>query len=154
MNSDISSGSLTRHALTLARELVRRKRRNLLAGYRPYARQREFHDAGAQHRERLFMAGNQLGKTLAGSFEWGKPCVPAYGAICILSREGGGHVFFVTGISAKFVWGIGGNQSDKVCEAKFDRARVLGFRWPAPCPAPTPLLPGGETGAALSEGEA
>ena len=32
--------------------------------------QREFHEAGAVHRERLFMAGNQLGKTVAGSFEW------------------------------------------------------------------------------------
>lgn len=40
-----------------------------LAGYRPYLRQREFHDAGCDHRERLFMAGNQLGKTLAGAME-------------------------------------------------------------------------------------
>src|SRR5262249_756320 len=28
-----------------------------------------FHEAGATHRERLLMAGNQLGKTLAGGFE-------------------------------------------------------------------------------------
>ncbi len=39
-------------------------------GYRPYSKQLEFHTAGLIHRERLFMAGNQLGKTLAGSFEW------------------------------------------------------------------------------------
>jgi phage terminase large subunit-like protein len=70
MSSDISSGSLGRRALTLAHELARRKRCNLLGSYHPYARQREFHDAGAVHRERLFMAGNQLGKTMAGSFEW------------------------------------------------------------------------------------
>jgi phage terminase large subunit-like protein len=56
--------------LTLWNELERRLRRNRLAAYRPYAKQREFHDAGADYRERLFMAGNQLGKTLAGSFEW------------------------------------------------------------------------------------
>jgi phage terminase large subunit-like protein len=37
--------------------------------YRPYPKQRDFHAAGAVHRERLFMAGNQLGKTLAGGFE-------------------------------------------------------------------------------------
>jgi phage terminase large subunit-like protein len=37
--------------------------------YRPYAKQIEFHDAGLVHRERLFLAGNQLGKTLAGAFE-------------------------------------------------------------------------------------
>ena len=69
MSSDASSTGLTRQALKLARELDRRKQRNRLADYSPYARQREFHDAGATHRERLFMAGNQLGKTLAGSFE-------------------------------------------------------------------------------------
>jgi phage terminase large subunit-like protein len=40
-----------------------------LVFYRPYAKQKDFHAAGAGHRERLFMAGNQLGKTLAGGFE-------------------------------------------------------------------------------------
>jgi phage terminase large subunit-like protein len=40
-----------------------------LALYRPYPRQAEFHEAGATHRERLFMAGNQLGKTTAGAIE-------------------------------------------------------------------------------------
>src|SRR6516225_3580482 len=42
---------------------------NKLASYKPYDRQRQFHEAGATHRERLLMAGNQLGKTLAGGFE-------------------------------------------------------------------------------------
>ncbi|MEQ8246102.1 MAG: terminase family protein [Alphaproteobacteria bacterium] len=37
--------------------------------YRPYPRQVAFHAAGAAHRERLFMAGNQLGKSLAGAME-------------------------------------------------------------------------------------
>jgi hypothetical protein len=43
---------------------------NRLESYRPYAKQAEFHAAGAEHDERLLMAGNQLGKTLAGGFEW------------------------------------------------------------------------------------
>jgi hypothetical protein len=43
---------------------------NLLASYRPYPPQAEFHEAGAVHDERLLMAGNQLGKTLAGAMEW------------------------------------------------------------------------------------
>ena len=47
------------------RELAQRK----LEAYQPYARQAEFHAAGADHRERLFCAGNQLGKTLAGAAE-------------------------------------------------------------------------------------
>src|SRR6266851_4707987 len=37
--------------------------------YRPYPKQMEFHEAGLAHRERLFLAGNQLGKTMAGAFE-------------------------------------------------------------------------------------
>lgn len=51
-------------------ELADRRGRNRLAAYRPYPRQLEFHAAGALHDERLFMAGNQLGKTIAGGFEW------------------------------------------------------------------------------------
>lgn len=54
----------------MALELDRRRRRNRLTDYQPYTKQRDFHEAGAEHRERLFMAGNQLGKTVAGSFEW------------------------------------------------------------------------------------
>jgi phage terminase large subunit-like protein len=56
--------------LELAREIQRRSRRNRLPKYQPYSKQKAFHTAGAQHAERLFMAGNQLGKTVAGSFEW------------------------------------------------------------------------------------
>ena len=42
-----------------------------LERYKPYAKQREFHRAGADPKvmERLLKAGNQLGKTVAGSFE-------------------------------------------------------------------------------------
>ena len=42
---------------------------NALVYYRPYPKQRAFHEAGAIYRERLLMAGNQLGKTLAGGME-------------------------------------------------------------------------------------
>ncbi|NRP73981.1 hypothetical protein ILFOPFJJ_04902 [Ensifer psoraleae] len=61
--------ALLKEQAVLMAELDRRRRTNILAGYRPYARQREFHAAGATFRERLFMAGNQLGKTLAGAAE-------------------------------------------------------------------------------------
>lgn len=54
----------------LLTEKQRRISRNRLATYRPYTKQREFHNAGATSRERLFMAGNQLGKTLSGGAEW------------------------------------------------------------------------------------
>lgn len=51
-------------------EKDKRQRTNRLRFYRPYAKQREFHTAGASFSERLFMAGNQLGKTVAGGAEW------------------------------------------------------------------------------------
>lgn len=55
--------------LALLEEAKRRKDRRRLTEYRPYAKQREFHAAGAEHRERLLMAGNQLGKTYCGAAE-------------------------------------------------------------------------------------
>ncbi|WP_440657333.1 terminase large subunit domain-containing protein [Ensifer adhaerens] len=55
--------------MELTMEIGRRQKTNRLAYYRPYAKQTEFHAAGASFRERLFMAGNQLGKTLAGAAE-------------------------------------------------------------------------------------
>lgn len=53
----------------LEREKKRRRDTNRLKHYDPYSKQAEFHAAGAIHHERLFMAGNQLGKTWAGGFE-------------------------------------------------------------------------------------
>ena len=53
-------------------ELMRLKnlrfKRDRLANYKPYTKQKDFHHTGS-YRERLFMAGNQLGKTWAGAFE-------------------------------------------------------------------------------------
>ena len=54
---------------TLKAEKSRRLTENRLNYYKPYPKQIAFHSAGSVHRERLLMAGNQLGKTLAGGFE-------------------------------------------------------------------------------------
>src|SRR6516165_11037543 len=72
MNSMPSSnwpadGSLLLQSLQTERN--RRLTEDRLKYYKPYSKQREFHAAGATSRERLLMAGNQLGKTLAGGFE-------------------------------------------------------------------------------------
>lgn len=53
----------------LEQELVRRAAHRKLTDYKPYPKQAEFHAAGAHYRERLLMAGNQLGKTLSAGFE-------------------------------------------------------------------------------------
>lgn len=55
--------------LILLREKAYRAQTSNLWKYRPYQKQKAFHDAGAAKRERLFRAGNQLGKTLAGGME-------------------------------------------------------------------------------------
>lgn len=65
MPSDQQSALLT----TLVAEQAHRRRTNRLRDYQPYPKQSEFHESGATYRERLLMAGNQLGKTVAGAAE-------------------------------------------------------------------------------------
>lgn len=55
--------------LELLEELKRRAKRNALVRYQPYTKQRLFHALGATKRERLLMAGNQVGKTYCGAAE-------------------------------------------------------------------------------------
>lgn len=50
-------------------EQANRLKHNKLKDYLPYLKQMEFHAAGKQYRERLLMAGNQLGKTLSAGAE-------------------------------------------------------------------------------------
>jgi phage terminase large subunit-like protein len=65
----LSPAELRKLTARLEKEAARRIEENALQHYRPYARQLDFHAAGATHRERLLMAGNQLGKTWAGGME-------------------------------------------------------------------------------------
>jgi len=73
---DLSQCDLSLLTLEERRELLdlmqaqdTRNRTNWLRDYKPYPKQVEFHTGGATHIERLFMAGNQLGKTLSGAAE-------------------------------------------------------------------------------------
>src|SRR5262249_38067903 len=66
-NSEPSSEALL--LKTLETERTRRLTEDRLKYYKPYPKQAKFHAAGAKSRERLLMAGNQIGKTLAGGFE-------------------------------------------------------------------------------------
>lgn len=72
LSSGLQLSSLTRsqkiELLAILEEKDRRVRENRLIHYKPYDKQREFHAAGSV-RERLFMAGNQLGKTWSGAYE-------------------------------------------------------------------------------------
>src|SRR5258707_15735103 len=53
----------------LIADLQREKDEDKLGTYKPYPKQAAFHAAGATHRERLMIAANQSGKTLAGGME-------------------------------------------------------------------------------------
>ena len=64
-----SSESLSALLLKAESEKKRRKSRTRLCGHEPYPKQGEFHAAGRDHRERLLMAANQVGKTSAGAAE-------------------------------------------------------------------------------------
>ncbi len=59
----------SRELLVLLEEAGRIKRHNRLKDYQPYSKQADFHAMGADKRERMLSAGNQLGKTLAASAE-------------------------------------------------------------------------------------
>src|SRR5215469_14292239 len=72
LNLDIDSLPPEQAEAALTRlEAIKAQRavENVLAHYVPYPRQEQFHNAGATHRERLLMAANQSGKTLAGGME-------------------------------------------------------------------------------------
>jgi phage terminase large subunit-like protein len=58
-----------RALLKILQEQKRRQDRNKLSRYKPYPKQIEFHNKGATYRERLFRAGNQLGKTWSSAYE-------------------------------------------------------------------------------------
>jgi phage terminase large subunit-like protein len=65
---------------TLSEEKTRRFIEDKLKHYRPYDKQLEFHNAGANYRERLLMAANQVGKTYAAAMELAAHCTGEYPA--------------------------------------------------------------------------
>ena len=67
--SSLSPEALSSVVEKLEAEKERRQSRARLGSYRPYRKQRDFHAAGRLYRERLLMAGNQLGKTFCGGAE-------------------------------------------------------------------------------------
>lgn len=63
-------GSMTKAKQASLIKLINQKiAEHSLEAYDPYIKQEQFHAAGAKYRERLFMAGNQLGKTVSGGSE-------------------------------------------------------------------------------------
>ncbi len=94
--------------------------------------------------------------------DWGTPIVkPTIGCVVVFNggakRPGAGHVGFIAGADARGrLMVLGGNQGNAVTVAPFERARVLGYRWPSVEPLPLqvslPLL--ASNGKPSSENEA
>ena len=63
---------------------------------------------------------------------WGdKISSPAYGAVVVFERKGGGHVGLVIGKDWRNrLLVLGGNQGDAVTITTFEMNRVAGYRWP------------------------
>lgn len=81
-------------------------------------------------------AGMQgTGSLLARSYlDWGVALDEGrLGAVAVLSRNDDpttGHVGFVLGETTDKLYLLGGNQGDAVAVASFEKARLLGLRWP------------------------
>lgn len=80
---------------------------------------------------------------------------PVVGSVVVFERKGGGHVGFVVGEDQnRNLMVLGGNQSNRVSIAPFDRSRVLGYRWPVGTVFIVSQLPLIESGAKVSFNEA
>lgn len=90
---------------------------------------------------------------------WGVPVeFPCVGAFAIYDRPGGAHITLIAGqYDNGDLCGIGGNQGDAVCEARFPRSRKpAGYRLPPGTAVPAlALLPMvAKAGASVSAREA
>lgn len=72
-----------------------------------------------------------------GYSDFGEPAnktsIP-FGAICVKSRQGGGHVFFAIARSrdGQTIYGLGGNQGNRVSIVPFKLSEIDAVRWPSP----------------------
>jgi phage terminase large subunit-like protein len=103
MNKKVTAAELKRAEALVEREAKRRVAENKLARYRPYPKQASFHQAGASHRERLLMAANQSGKTLAGGMEVAMHATGRYPEWWKGKRFDGPTVGWVAGVTGETV---------------------------------------------------
>lgn len=82
----------------------------------------------------------------------------SFGAICVKSRKGGNHVFFAVAQSpdGKIIYGLGGNQGNKVCIVAFKIDEIDEIRWPPVTLTrlKLPIATGFDIGAVNAQGEA
>lgn len=73
---------------------------------------------------------------------FGNPIDPTPGAVGVVPRGSGGHVFFFMGEDEKHWFVLGGNQSNSVSITMIAKSRgLLAARWPSTYPFPSPIVP-------------
>lgn len=84
---------------------------------------------------------------------WGRAInQPVVGAIAVFTRDGGGHVGFVTGVNGRGeLLILGGNQGNEVNIRAFSRERLSGLRWPMAVPLPDAILTVGSAPKSTTE---
>ena len=123
------------------------KQHNKLQQFKPYAKQREFFTLGATKRERMFNAGNQLGKSDSGAFETACHLTGMYPPDWEGLRFDKPILAWACGLTATKTMGI--NQS-KLC-GKANTPDSLGTGLiPKSCLTQPPILGRGTTGAFAS----
>lgn len=77
---------------------------------------------------------------------------PALGCVVVFTRDGGGHVGFLTGTTFDGrLLVLGGNQANEVNIRAFPLERVSGYRWPLAVPLPDDVLVVGSAPATVGE---
>lgn len=77
---------------------------------------------------------------------------PVPGCIVVFTRDGGGHVGFLVGVTQDGQLRVlGGNQGDEVNIRSFPTGRVSGYRWPLAVAVPTSTLQVGAAPATSGE---
>lgn len=75
--------------------------------------------------------------------KWGTETTPRVGAIGVKTRDGGGHVFFIVGITkdGAYYKALGGNQGNEVNIKDIPVSSVRAVRWPQGAPVVNIPLP-------------
>lgn len=88
----------------------------------------------------LWMAGYPGKKSgrVADWHDWGRPVIPAYGAVCLLQplatdQASSGHLGFLHAMDEKNVWLLSGNSANQVRISAYPKSKLIAnapFRWP------------------------
>jgi uncharacterized protein (TIGR02594 family) len=100
------------------------------------------YDAGLAYPKAFYRASSykEFGRPVP-AYRGLSSAVPPYGTLCVMDREGGGHVTFLVGIlkegGSLWAYCLGGNQDNGVRVSRYPLGRIIAFRWPSDYNQPT-----------------